>query len=82
MATMNISLPEPLREFVEDQVERGGYSSVSEYMRELVRKAKNEKDVELKLLEAIRSEDLGEVGPELFARLRTHARRVPKKARR
>jgi antitoxin ParD1/3/4 len=35
--TMNISLPEPLKQFVEEQVSGGGYSSASEYVRELVR---------------------------------------------
>jgi antitoxin ParD1/3/4 len=37
MATMNISLPDPLREFVERCVAEGGYHTVSEYFRELVR---------------------------------------------
>jgi antitoxin ParD1/3/4 len=43
MSTMNISLPEPLREWVEQQVAEGGYGSVSEYMRELVRLDKRRK---------------------------------------
>lgn len=37
MATMNISLPEPLRSFVEERVNEGGYGTVSEYLRELIR---------------------------------------------
>jgi antitoxin ParD1/3/4 len=37
METMNIALPENLKIFVQHQVEYGGYSSVSEYMRELIR---------------------------------------------
>jgi antitoxin ParD1/3/4 len=37
MATMNISLPETMREFVEDEIRGGGYMSASEYFRELVR---------------------------------------------
>jgi hypothetical protein len=37
MQTMNISLPEPLKEFVNRQVSSGRYGSVSEYVRELVR---------------------------------------------
>ena len=37
MQTMNISLPDPLKQYVEEQVNQGGYSSVSEYVRELVR---------------------------------------------
>lgn len=37
MATMNISLPEPLKEFVDRQVARAGYGSVSDYVRDLIR---------------------------------------------
>ena len=37
MQTMNISLPDPMKHFVEEQVSMGGYSSVSEYVRELIR---------------------------------------------
>lgn len=37
MPTMNISLPDPMKRFVEQQVATGSYSSVSEYVRELVR---------------------------------------------
>jgi antitoxin ParD1/3/4 len=38
MSTMNISLPEDLRDFVESYVVAEGYSSSSEYVRELIRK--------------------------------------------
>lgn len=37
MPTMNISMSEVLKEFVESQVGSGKYTSVSEYVRELVR---------------------------------------------
>lgn len=37
METMNISLPEPLKQFVDEQMAEGCYSSVSEYIRELIR---------------------------------------------
>lgn len=35
--TMNISLTEPLKRFVDDQVREGGFSSTSDYVRELIR---------------------------------------------
>lgn len=41
MSTMNISLPEELRTFVDSQVSDGDYVSSSEYMRELLRKEKD-----------------------------------------
>ena len=80
--TMNISLPETLRDFVEREVADGGYGSVSEYMRELVRAKKSEKEIEDALLKAVRSKSLGEITPEFFDRLREHARRAVKSGRR
>ena len=41
MSTMNISLPETLRSFVDSQVSEGSYGSSSEYVRELLRKEKD-----------------------------------------
>jgi antitoxin ParD1/3/4 len=37
MQSMNISLPDQLKDFVGDQVGSGRYSSVSEYVRKLIR---------------------------------------------
>jgi antitoxin ParD1/3/4 len=37
MTSMNISLPDSMRQFVEVQVSKGGYRTISEYFRELVR---------------------------------------------
>lgn len=38
MTTMNISLPETMKDFVDRQVRDGGYSTSSEYVRDLIRK--------------------------------------------
>jgi antitoxin ParD1/3/4 len=38
MSTMNVSLPDELRSFVEEQVDEGGYGSTSEYVRALIRR--------------------------------------------
>lgn len=38
MGTMNISLPDSLKDFVDQQVDHGGYGTSSEYIRELIRK--------------------------------------------
>lgn len=40
---MNISLPDEMRSWVEDEVKGGGFSSASEYFRQLVREAKARK---------------------------------------
>jgi antitoxin ParD1/3/4 len=58
LTTMNISLPEPMREWVEAQVESGTYGNASEYFRSLVRvdqKQKAEAELEAKLLEGLNS---------------------------
>ena len=38
MATMNISLPDPMRSWIQDQIDQGQYASSSDYVRDLVRK--------------------------------------------
>lgn len=35
--TMNISLPDALKRYVDEQVDTAGYGSTSEYMRDLIR---------------------------------------------
>jgi len=58
MQTMNISLPEQLKEFVDNQVGSGRYSSVSEYVRDLIRgdeKRKAQEKLEALLMEGIQS---------------------------
>jgi antitoxin ParD1/3/4 len=37
MATMNVSLPDPMREWVEDQVKGGTFANASDYIRDLIR---------------------------------------------
>lgn len=46
MATMNVSLPAPMVEFVEEMVASGGYSSSSEAVREALRLLRDERAVE------------------------------------
>ena len=38
MSTMNISLPDTLKSFVDEQVNQRGYGTSSEYVRELIRR--------------------------------------------
>lgn len=56
METMNISLPQPLKQFVDEQMAEGRYSSVSEYIRELIRadeRRRTEDQLEAFLLEGM-----------------------------
>jgi len=58
MATMTISLPEPMREFIDAEVASGDYGSASELFREMVRerqKHKNQERLETLLLEGLES---------------------------
>jgi antitoxin ParD1/3/4 len=38
MATMNVSLPDPMKEWVEAQARSGRYSNASDYVRDLIRR--------------------------------------------
>jgi antitoxin ParD1/3/4 len=38
VSTMNVSLPESMKAFVDEQVDERGYGSSSEYIRELIRR--------------------------------------------
>jgi antitoxin ParD1/3/4 len=38
MATMNVSLPDPMKEWVELQAESGRYGNASDYIRDLIRR--------------------------------------------
>ena len=59
METVNISLPEAVKQFVEEQVSAGVYSSVSDYIRTLVQedqKRKAQETIEGLVLEGLNSE--------------------------
>ena len=63
MKSINISLPEEMRIYVEEQVASGSYSTTSEYIRQLIRQDrqyKAEKQLEQLLLEGLNS---GEATP-------------------
>ena len=75
MQTMNTSLPDPLKDFVDAQISSGRYSSVSEYVRELIRedeKRKAEARLEAMLLEGLASPE-SELTPQDFADIRNQA---------
>ncbi|MBF0097254.1 MAG: type II toxin-antitoxin system ParD family antitoxin [Magnetococcales bacterium] len=75
MHSMNISLPEPLKQFVDGQIAQGRYSSVSAYMGALIRadeKLKAEEQLEEKLLEGVDSPE-SELGSTEWIGLRKEA---------
>lgn len=42
--SMNVSLPETLKQFVDDEVRERGYTSASEFIRELIRDARTARE--------------------------------------
>lgn len=60
MASLNISLPQQLKTYVEAQVAEGEYGTPSEYMRELIRRDKEHRrqELEKKLLKALASDSV------------------------
>jgi antitoxin ParD1/3/4 len=46
VATMNVSLPDPLKQFVDEEVREGGFASTSDYMRDLIRQRQRQKAAE------------------------------------
>jgi antitoxin ParD1/3/4 len=55
MTTMNVSLPDELKTFVDTQVNSGGYGSTSEYIRDLIRRAQDRDRLRSALLEGAAS---------------------------
>lgn len=58
MATMNISLPDQMKAFVESQAQREGFGTVSEYLRSIIREVQKrdaKQALEAKLKEGLES---------------------------
>ena len=69
MASLNISLPQSLKDYVEDQVKDSGYRTPSEYVRELLRQDQERRasrKLEAMLLEGLNSGEPIEITPEYW----------------
>lgn len=75
MRTMNVSLPESLKAFVDEQVARRGYGSSSDYVRALIRKDRERQDLRALLLEGAASAPTAPADAAYFEALRARARR-------
>jgi len=83
MATMNVSLPDPMRDFVQHRIDSGQYASVSDYVRDLIRRdqagAQNEElwlqELDVSIARGLEEEaagdliDLNETCAEIRARI-------------
>jgi antitoxin ParD1/3/4 len=74
MTTMNISLPDSLKVYVDEQVGEGGYGTSSEYVRELIRKDQDRKRLRAIILQGATSGLAAPVDADYFESLRS---RVP-----
>jgi antitoxin ParD1/3/4 len=75
MSTMNISLPESLKEFVDAQVRQSGYGTSSEYVRELLRKERERIRLRKLILRGARSPLAGPADAAFFELLRKRVHR-------
>ena len=76
MATMNISLPDELKAFVEARMAAEGFSTASEYLRGLIREAQKrqaKQALEAKFREALESGPAAPSTQEGWAALRQEA---------
>ena len=78
MSTMNISLPDEMKNWVEDEVQQGGFASASEFFRQLVRDAKARKEnldrqarLETLLIAGVESGEPEKVDPQWWSSLRS-----------
>lgn len=75
--TMNISLPDSMKSFVDETLGEDGYGTASEYVRELIRadqKRREEKRLEMLLLQRLKEDsdlefNIDDVRAELAKRL-------------
>jgi antitoxin ParD1/3/4 len=78
MATMNVSLPDQMKEWVEEQVKSGRYGNSSDYVRDLVRKDQERAEAREKLQQLVdeaRASGVSALGREdLLKRMRSKAR--------
>ena len=78
MNTMNISLPDALKSFVDEQVSARGYGTCSEYVCELIRKDQDRLQLRGLLLAGAASNPTAPVDANYFESLRNRVRKAAK----
>lgn len=74
MATMNVSLPDGLKDFVEAQVDERGYGTSSEFVRDLIRREQERTQLRALLVDGMGSGPGSEMDETYFDRMREHIR--------
>lgn len=79
MTTLNISLPDSMRVFIDEQIAQGGYSTASEYIRDLIRQAQKQaakEKLDNMLLEGLASGEAVKVTDEWWQEKQEHLNRL------
>lgn len=76
MTTMNVSLPDALKSFVDDQVAKRGFSTSSEYVRELIRADQDRQKLRNLLLDGAASSAEDIADEAYFGDLRNRVRQA------
>ena len=82
MATLNISLTDEMRAYVEERISSGRYGNASEYFRDLVRGDQDrlrQEELEERLLDGLRSGDAKPLTRADFNRARAFVRELATK---
>jgi len=75
MATMNVSLPDAMKDWVEGQAQTGRYSNASDYVRDLIRRDQERADKIAAMQKLIDESEAGGISPLTMEEVRTQARR-------
>lgn len=76
---MNISLPDSLKSFVDEQVTKRGYATSSEYVRELIRADQDRESLRRLLLDGAASRSTAAADEGYFNGLRNRVRQAKRK---
>lgn len=74
MSTMNVSLPDELKSYVDEKVSNGGFGSTSEYVRELIRRDRDRQQLRRALLDGAVSAPGPDADATYFSSLRDRIR--------
>lgn len=75
MATMNVSLPDQMREWVDEQTRSGRYGNASDYVRDLIRHDQ-ERSAKIAHMQKLVDEAIASgISPLKFSDMRAEARR-------
>lgn len=74
MTTLNISLPDTMKDFIKEQIQEGGYSTTSEYLRHLIHEEQKrvaQAKLDAMLLEGLNSGESIEINDEWWEQMKT-----------